>query len=229
MRIVLFLLVFYLWLPASSVFAQEAVWKERASAGFAARKQGRLRDAETHYLAALIEAEKLGERNWRLNATLINLAGVYVSEKRFEDAERLYQRALSLPGHEEDDGTINELGKIRIEQKKYDEAEVLIKKAMELGAKRSGPDHLNTAGGLSTLAWLYRKQERYAEAEPLYKRSLAIFEKALGNEHPQVAHILDEYAAVLRKMNRKAEAKELESRAKDIRAKSGSDPSYRVP
>ncbi|MCK9911562.1 tetratricopeptide repeat protein, partial [Microbacteriaceae bacterium K1510] len=47
-------------------------------------------------------------------------------------------------------------------------------------AERKGPQSLEVADALDTLAGLYEAQSKFADAEPLLKRSLAIREKAPG-------------------------------------------------
>ena len=99
---------------------------------------------------------------------------------------------------------------------KYDRAVIVAKKALEL-AEESGPNNVNVATSLNSLALLYEIQGEYALAEPLYKRSLKIVEKALGPDHPNVATNLNNLAKLYRATNRHKEAKELESRASEIR------------
>ena len=98
---------------------------------------------------------------------------------------------------------------------KYDRAVIVAKKALEL-AEESGPNNVNVATSLNSLALLYKAQGEYALAEPLYKRSLKIYEKALGPDHPSVATSLENLASLYRLTNRHKEAKDLELRATEI-------------
>ncbi len=72
--------------------------------------------------------------------------------------------------------------------------------ALDLGAARSwyeqalaiaervhGPDHVDTAKSLSSLASVLQDQGECAAARPLYQRALASFERILGPEHPDTA------------------------------------------
>jgi tetratricopeptide (TPR) repeat protein len=59
-------------------------------------------------------------------------------------------------------------------QGRYFEAIPLAQRALAIREKALGPDHIDVALSLYSLAGLYRVQGRYADAEPLFKRSLAI-------------------------------------------------------
>ncbi len=77
---------------------------------------------------------------------------------------------------------------------RYADAIPLAQRALVIYEKVLGPNHLDVATSLNTLAFFYDKQGRYADAEPLYKRALAIREKALGPDHPDVALLLNNLA-----------------------------------
>jgi tetratricopeptide (TPR) repeat protein len=72
---------------------------------------------------------------------------------------------------------------------KFSEAIPLARRALSIRESALGPDHLDVATALNTLAKLYVAQRRYAEAEPLYRRSLAIQEMALGPNHASVEQV----------------------------------------
>jgi CHAT domain-containing protein len=102
---------------------------------------------------------------------------------------------------------------------KYTEAIPLAQRALVIREKTLGPDHLDVATSLKTLALLYDKQARYADAEPMYKRALAIRAKALGPDHPDVARALGNLAVFYHDQGRYADAEPLYKRALAIRAK----------
>ena len=77
---------------------------------------------------------------------------------------------------------------------KFVEAVPLAQRALAIREKALGPDHLDVAQSLSSLAAIYVYQGRYADAEPLERRALAINEKALGPNHPNVATSLNNLA-----------------------------------
>jgi CHAT domain-containing protein/Tfp pilus assembly protein PilF len=100
---------------------------------------------------------------------------------------------------------VNELRKAG----KYSEAILIVERALDLANRLYGPEHLEVARLLGTLAVLQVSQGRYAEAESLYKRGLVIKEKALGLEHPDVGLSLNNLAILYRRQGRYAEAEPL--------------------
>lgn len=56
----------------------------------------------------------------------------------------------------------------------FDEAERLYRKALALRRERLGPEHLDVAWSLASLAWVRQGQGRYGEAEALHREALAI-------------------------------------------------------
>jgi tetratricopeptide (TPR) repeat protein len=57
---------------------------------------------------------------------------------------------------------------------RYADAIPLAQLELAIYEKVLGPNHLDVATSLNTLAFFYEKQGRYADAEPLYKRAAAI-------------------------------------------------------
>ncbi|MBK9141949.1 MAG: tetratricopeptide repeat protein [Candidatus Melainabacteria bacterium] len=72
------------------------MWERYNVAGQQAMSAGKHKDAESHFQLALTEAEKLGETDARLPTSLNNLANCLRAQGRLEEAEPLYQRALSV-------------------------------------------------------------------------------------------------------------------------------------
>ena len=112
----------------------------------------------------------------------------------------------------------------------YFRAEAFFKRSLAIREKAFGPDHLDVATSLDSLAMLYKcmgdhyceeryPQGDYANTEPpdyylkakaLYKDSLTIREKALGLDHPEVTTSLDNLAMLYRSLgdcNRNANAR----------------------
>ncbi len=96
---------------------------------------------------------------------------------------------------------------------RYSEAIPFATEALRLGEEEFGPDHLNTAALLNSLAQLNQAQGNYADAAPLFQRSLAIAEKALGPEHPDVAAILSNLALLYQDQGNYADAEPLYRRS----------------
>lgn len=89
---------------------------------------------------------------------------------------------------------------------KYPQAIKLAQRLLALGEKK-GPQSLETADALETLAGVYEAQKNIAEAEPLLKRALDIREKAPGQ--PGVAATRERLAAAYDTLGRSADAQAL--------------------
>src|SRR5262245_45363123 len=57
---------------------------------------------------------------------------------------------------------------------KFADGVVTAQQALAIRERVLGPNHLEVAQSLTSLADLYREQGRYAEAEPLFRRALTI-------------------------------------------------------
>lgn len=92
----------------------------------------------------------------------------------------------------------------------YDRAKVVAQKALEIAEQNVGPDHLDVASSLDTLAMIYKSlgdnvyesglyfsekpHDDHLKAEAYYNRSITIREKVLGTDHLDVAASLDRLA-----------------------------------
>ena len=91
----------------------------------------------------------------------------------------------------------------------YTDAEPLYRRIVAIDEASVGPDHPNTAAGLSDLAGLLCATNRHSEAEPLLRRALAINEASFESDHPNVATGLNNLATLLHTTNRRSEAEPL--------------------
>ena len=85
----LVLLLVSLWLWPALVIADEARWVQHMRAGVAAYQRGDDEEAVGQTEAALKEAEDFGEQDPLLATTLNNLAALYRTQGRNDEAERL--------------------------------------------------------------------------------------------------------------------------------------------
>src|SRR5262249_40982425 len=167
--------------------------------------------------------EKALGANHAVGQTLNDLALVYWTQGKYNEAEGLYKRALAiletaLGGNHSDVGrTLNNLALVYRVQGKYSEAEGLLKRALVIREKALGANHPDVGQSLNNLANVYWTQGKYSEAEGLYKRALAIGEKALGPSHPDVGQTLTNLANVYRDQGKYSEAEALYKRALAIR------------
>lgn len=132
------------------------------------------------------------EQHKTLSASYNELARLFCAQQKYEEAESLYSRALTIEEQalgENHPGLIASLSRLGIVyriQEKFEAAEPLYTRALELAQKHYGPDDLRTAQRLNYLAGLANGQRDYARAETLIRQSLHIYEKRLGSEHRTV-------------------------------------------
>lgn len=80
--------------------SQESICKSLLTDANKAKKKGNLEQAEALYLEALERLEAAaGPVHPRLAAVLLRLGDFYSKSIRFDDAERIYRRALSIYEH----------------------------------------------------------------------------------------------------------------------------------
>jgi tetratricopeptide (TPR) repeat protein len=112
-------------------------------------------------------------------------------------AELIEQWDLTFP---EAAGLLINAGNYLVGRGQYPEALSLCQRALAIDEKVSGPDQLDTAESLTSLAIVYDDLGNYSEALTLYQRVLAINEKMLGSEHPDTKIVRENYTALLKQM-----------------------------
>ncbi len=168
------------------------------------------------------EVNEFWPRDPQLAKSLNNIANVYRSQGKFDEAEENYKRAVGIlensvgAQHPNLATVLNNLAVLYRKQRKFDEAESLYRRVLNIVEKALGPEHRAVAMGLNNLAVLYQKQGKYSEAEPLQKRALAILEKVFGPDHQDIVIHLKNLAKLQRYMGRADEAADYEARAVEI-------------
>ena len=82
--------------------------------------------------------------------TLSNLAHLYTSHGKYNDAEPLFKQSLAIrekvlgAEHPETAWTLNKLARLYEKQLKYQDAEPLYKRALAIREKVFGPEHIYT-------------------------------------------------------------------------------------
>jgi len=177
-----------------------------------------------HVLVATGHAERfLGPEHPDVATSLNNLALLYYTQGRYDQAEPLLMRTLAIrekvlrPEHPDVAQSLNNLAVLYHDQGKYDQAEPLYQHALVIREKVLGPEHPGVvATFLSNLASLYHDQGKYDQAEPLHQRALAIREKVLGPKHPDVTQSLNNLASLYRDQGKYDQAEPLHQRALSI-------------
>ncbi len=96
---------------------------------------------------------------------------------------------------------------------RYREAIPIARRLVRALEEREGPDGLNTATALNSLALLLEDANRLSEAESTYRRVIRILEKAGGRKQPSYSAVLSNLSALLYKQRRYPESEALLRRA----------------
>lgn len=168
---------------------------------------------ETFYhRASKISAVVPGVESVRHTADLNNLANVYASQGRYDEAIEKLEKALQIDkktiGKEHPDYAtdLNNLANVYKSQGRYDEAIEKFEEALRIGENTIGREHPKYAIRLNNLAVVFQSQGRYDEAIEKYEEALRIAEKTIGKEHPSYATRLNNLANVYRSQGRYDEA-----------------------
>jgi len=134
-----------------------------------------------HRALELAEAA-FGSDSLKLVWYLKKLAFIYVEQKRFRDAEQLYQRALgilegnglaeSLSAYD----ILCNLGGALLYRGYVAEAEACETRALDLAVALYGSDGPDSAKTMLNLANIYGVRDRFDEAEELYEKGMAVLE-----------------------------------------------------
>lgn len=176
---------------------------------------GRLGEVEGLLIKS--EAIRVGILGSRDLATTLNLARLYLRQRRWGEAEVGYRQALTMADsdghHSIEAAAANYLGAICRRTGRYSEADVLFRSADRWRRHGEGEPEPEL---LQDLAVSFCYANRHTEAEPVLKQALAVIESRFGPNHPRSRQALSAYATVLRKIHRGAEARKVEKQAKGI-------------
>ncbi len=167
--------------------------------------------------------KQLGENHLDVASCLNNLGLLYKFQGKYETAEELYLRSLSIrekqlgENHPDVALSLNNLGTLYDDQGKYDKSESFLLKSLSIRERCLDANHLDIAQSNNNLGLLYKGQGKYEIAEPYYLRALSIRENQLGSHHPLVANSLVNLACLYREQKRYNQAKPLFIRALSIR------------
>jgi tetratricopeptide (TPR) repeat protein len=173
-------------------------------------------------------------------------AGIFVSLRKYREAEPLYKRAISLREEWAKDPTTppegnkdflqflvqattsarvkladayQNLAALYLTERRFDEAEPLSIKSSKALESEFGADAPPFAASQSRLATLYALQGKYEKAEPLYAHAVSVFEKSNWLDKAEAAITFENYSLLLRKTGREPEAARMFEKARAIRAR----------
>src|SRR5207302_1865868 len=113
-----------------------------------------------------------------LVSVLCGLGTVYKDAGRYDEAEALYRRALTIA---RPDGVAaaslwHNLAGLDHARGQYAAGEPAARRSVALRTAAVGPQHPSVAADQAALASLLAGQGKYAEAEALYREALSVFE-----------------------------------------------------
>ena len=155
----------------------------------------------------------------------INLALVYKSERRWDEAEALLRKTLTIrerrlgPSDPEVALVLNNLGVLLQSEKRLAEAEPLLARALGIWEARVGPKHPWLAAGFNNAAVVDEALGHFDQAETHFKRAIEIASAELPADHPDLTSYRASYAHLLRRIGRKEEARKLEASVNRARQK----------
>ena len=154
-----------------------------------------------------------------LVSVLIRAADYLCQRAQYEQAEPLYQRALSIseqalgPDHPQMGFPLYGLADLYRVQGRFVEAEPLFRRALHLWEQEPAEMHPEMAALLNDLAILYAEQGQYQQAEPLLLRALHLDEQLFGQKHRKAATRLNNLACLYLDQGNHKQAEPLYQRA----------------
>lgn len=135
------------------------------------------------------------------------LAGTYLYENQYADAEPILRNLVSLQESLGDSAAVahseERLGDSLLEQQKYGEAEASFKKAVELNEQALGRDDPALLSCLEKLADCNFKSGRTSEAFHLYKRTKVIYDGSMVSKNRKKKIDYSRYGANVRRVEDK--------------------------
>jgi tetratricopeptide (TPR) repeat protein len=159
-------------------------WKSAVEAGNAAFADGKVAQAETHFLEAASQAEAFGQRDPRLSLSLNNLAAIYQRQGKFTMAEPLYLRSLDIKrqhhagDHQEVALNLHNLAVLYSARRLYPVAEKYYKETLEMKERLFGKEHPELLNTLKYYAQLMKVLNRPIDMKLLESRMAEISAKS---------------------------------------------------
>jgi CHAT domain-containing protein len=188
------------------------------------RAQGKVSEALAAYDAAIVVAEKAGDRA-RVSKLAHDAAIFAMLLERYDDAAKRARKALAVEtavtGARSGNvaAILNTLAQILESQGRSAEALAEATKAVAIAREAFGAEHPNVGATLSTLGKVQAADGDAAAAEATFLSAIKIEEKGLGADHPAVAGSLNDLAALYRGQYRLEEAERLQKRVVGIALK----------
>ena len=158
-----------------------------------------------------------------MHESLYNLAAVLTENAEFEQAEALYQEALStLPatGEERERARVDSLAGLAdlyFRTGQFEIAEPILREVLDARRSTLSPEDPAVADAIEELGMNMFDQVRYEEAESLVREALELRRRNLGTEpHPDLAENANNLGLLLLSLSRDEEAESLYREALEI-------------
>ncbi len=197
-------------------------WSQYRQLAMKAQEDGNLSQAESMWLASLGEAKNFHPHDPRLLVSVENLAGLYATLGRFDQAECFSKQAVDIAfqafgnDHPNLARCLNNLAGIYYQQGRYVEAEPVCRRLLAIYEKNYSADHADVIMATINLAMLYHLQGKYKLAERLYIRVISLSGNEMRRDQSQFAAVLANYAELLQATGRKSLAIEVRRRGSSL-------------
>ena len=170
-------------------------------------------DAFMQHVLTLVEPG-WGSADEQLVSHCYDLAHLYQKQRRYAQAEALYQRALPKAEHVtlsylDTAMILSDLAHLYVKQRRYTEAEPLYQRALALREQTPGLDNPAPAALRQDLLQLYLAQKNDVEAERMMRQILEVEELEFGPGHPDLIPTLNTLAHFYAQRHKYAEAAHL--------------------
>jgi tetratricopeptide (TPR) repeat protein len=195
-------------LKKAFIHAKEAFEPEKLVSWFTVKAEPFYRSVSWKVLFPLYEEllglveKKSGPESPETAYVLNGLAGIYRYMENYEEALRLFSRALKIrenllgqPRPETGD-TLSELGILYSLMEQYEEALSFYTRALEIQKKLLSPENLGAVRTLNRMAFFYKGLEKPEQAEERFRRALELLEK-LQDQEPDYRVVLGYRAGTL--------------------------------
>jgi tetratricopeptide (TPR) repeat protein len=156
-----------------------------------------------------------------LYTALEELAAIYISDQRWNEAEVVLEKMIQIreeindPENEKLSRPLNDLAQVYIQLGRLDDAQTAAKRALKIDERTLPRYHPELAKSLSNLATVYAYENKYKEAGALYERSLSIAEERFGKKSPESAAIMENMANMYDRAGDKAKANRTRKQIKE--------------
>lgn len=147
---------------------------------------GRWADSDAAFARALSLADRLSSTGNTITVGVLRQRGeASVAKGNFDEAERAYQRALTIletAGTPEGYtvGILVRMALAYMYASRNDDAEAVFKRTLAIAERTEGPNGPDMPSLLTNLAISYKRQKRFSEAGPLLERVVAITARQPG-------------------------------------------------